>query len=658
MKTSLAYLFLLCVGMFLLLGSSYQRGNQVILTKTGGGTLSYVQNGNCTPGGSSTSCSITMSVGSLTAGNLYVLMGFVKNAAVTVTSMVAGGQTYTAGSTLQLAYGCSDGWYNNLDVPLCYYVLPSNSLGGTSPVTINYSTITNTGSRFYLVEVSPSANGSQVGLSNDAMQYQPTAGTTLNGPTVTTSGTSPFTITGNAPDSGGPSSAAGAPYNTHNLFSGNFGFAQAASASPASWTLTSGTIYANALVFSFNPKAFSQGFAMNWSGATSGTTITPANAAASMQGWQGCQWVDSGGGGTTISSAGAQTVLSSFGPLNDGSTLSAGTSLNGYTITSNGSNTDGWTCSLANGYATQISLYPAPFSFGTWYKLNNSCSVSYNYDIAELSSYNSSSTGDYLSETSSGGGAACVLAIETQTFTSSRVRNIVILPNEWYWVDYFFDGRQITVTFTNASPVISGTNTYTAGQLINFTTTGALPTNFSTGLSYYVCSTGLSSSQFEVAATSGCASPISAGSAGSGTQAAVNVHTGKAYNATTLTGATCTSGTTTITTAGLPADANVVNGITVYIENVTPSSWNGTFTGITVSGNNISYSQTCPGSAYSSGGAIVAQVGGTQDASARGGNQYYFNINIGPMRETQTSGATATFGYSKMSFAGTDPLLP
>ena len=623
-----------------------------------GGTLSYLQSGNCTPGGSSTSCSITMSTGSLTAGNLYALIGFVKNAAVTVTSVVAGSHTYTAGSTLQLAQGCSNGWYNNNDVPLCYYVLPSNSAGGTSPVTVNYTTITNTGSRFYLVEIAPSANGSQVGLSNDAMQYQPTAGTSLSGPTVTTSGTNPFTITGNAPDSGGPSSAAASPYNTNNYFNGNFGFASAATGTPATWTLTSGTIFTNAMVFSFNPTAFSQGLALNYTGATSGTTLTKTNLAASMQGWQGCQWINSGGGGMIISNTSAQTVLSSFGPLNDGSTLGAGTTVNGAEFTSTGSNTDGWTCSLANGYATQVSLYAAPMSWGIWYKMDNSCSVNFNYDISEVNTYNSSSVGDFLNESSSGNGGTCTLAIETQTFTSSRVRNIVILPNEWYWVDYFFDGRQIPVTFTNSSAVISGTNTYTAGNLINFTTTGGLPTNFSTGISYYVCATGLSSTQFEVAATSGCASPISAGSAGSGTQEAVNVHTGKAYNATSITGATCTSGTTTITTAGLPADGNIVNGLTVYLENVTPSSWNGTFTGITVSGNNISYSQTCPGSAYSSGGAIIAQVGATQDAAARGANQYLLSMEGPAVRETETSGAHAWFGYSKMSFAGTDPLLP
>jgi hypothetical protein len=75
----------------------------------------------------------------------------------------------------------------------------------------------------------------------------------------------------------------------------------------------------------------------------------------------------------------------------------------------------------------------------------------------------------------------------------------------------------VTVTFTNTSAVIAGTNSYTAGQVVEFNTTGTLPTNFATNTPYYVISTGLSSSQFEVSATSG-GSAISAGSAGSGTQ--------------------------------------------------------------------------------------------------------------------------------------------
>jgi hypothetical protein len=74
-----------------------------------------------------------------------------------------------------------------------------------------------------------------------------------------------------------------------------------------------------------------------------------------------------------------------------------------------------------------------------------------------------------------------------------------------------------TATFTNSSASISYTNTFVAGQKVYFTTNGTLPTNFTASTIYYVISTGLSGSAFEVSATLG-GSAITAGSAGSGTQ--------------------------------------------------------------------------------------------------------------------------------------------
>jgi hypothetical protein len=78
-------------------------------------------------------------------------------------------------------------------------------------------------------------------------------------------------------------------------------------------------------------------------------------------------------------------------------------------------------------------------------------------------------------------------------------------------------GFRYTATFTNSSASIGATNTLSAGQTVQFITTGTLPTNFAVGTTYYVISTGLSGSAFEVSATSG-GSAITAGSAGSGTQ--------------------------------------------------------------------------------------------------------------------------------------------
>ena len=91
------------------------------------------------------------------------------------------------------------------------------------------------------------------------------------------------------------------------------------------------------------------------------------------------------------------------------------------------------------------------------------------------------------------------------------------------------NGNGFTVTFTNSSASIGGTSlTWAIAEAVTLTTTGALPTNFATATTYYVNTTGLSTSAFQL-----CASPptlsgttwtactsIIAGSAGSGTQTA------------------------------------------------------------------------------------------------------------------------------------------
>lgn len=75
-----------------------------------------------------------------------------------------------------------------------------------------------------------------------------------------------------------------------------------------------------------------------------------------------------------------------------------------------------------------------------------------------------------------------------------------------------------TCTISNASPaVITYTNTFVAGQAVYFTTSGSLPTGITASTIYYVISTGLSGSSFEIAATPG-GTAINTSSAGSGTQ--------------------------------------------------------------------------------------------------------------------------------------------
>jgi hypothetical protein len=71
-----------------------------------------------------------------------------------------------------------------------------------------------------------------------------------------------------------------------------------------------------------------------------------------------------------------------------------------------------------------------------------------------------------------------------------------------------------TVTMTIASPAVVSLTAHklVAGQIIRFTTTGALPTGVQAGLNYYVISTGLTANAFEFSATSGGSAVNTSGS--------------------------------------------------------------------------------------------------------------------------------------------------
>jgi hypothetical protein len=82
-----------------------------------------------------------------------------------------------------------------------------------------------------------------------------------------------------------------------------------------------------------------------------------------------------------------------------------------------------------------------------------------------------------------------------------------------YW-NTFLISDYTTATFTNGSASIAATNSYFAGEMVRFT--GSVPTNFSTTAIYYVLSTGLSGSTFQLAAIPG-GTAILAGGNGSAT---------------------------------------------------------------------------------------------------------------------------------------------
>lgn len=135
-----------------------------------------------------------------------------------------------------------------------------------------------------------------------------------------------------------------------------------------------------------------------------------------------------------------------------------------------------------------------------------------------------------------------------------------------------------TATFTNGQPTIGWTtHGLSAGSVVNFTTSGGLPTNFAVGTNYYVIPTGLTANQIEVSATA-FGTAISAGSAGTGTQtgqagALQSNGTPQDFAAAQLTAGnwectgsvrTVTTGATTILGGFLTANSNSSTGVGNY----------------------------------------------------------------------------------------------
>lgn len=116
-------------------------------------------------------------------------------------------------------------------------------------------------------------------------------------------------------------------------------------------------------------------------------------------------------------------------------------------------------------------------------------------------------------------------------------------------------------TISNASPgVVTMANSFAAGDAMSFTTTGTLPTGLSPNTTYYVSTTSLSTSSFQVADTRAHAiagtNSINTSSAGSGT------HTGYAYTLSDLTNNLLITGDITYT------GANTFSGSTTTIINI------------------------------------------------------------------------------------------
>lgn len=97
--------------------------------------------------------------------------------------------------------------------------------------------------------------------------------------------------------------------------------------------------------------------------------------------------------------------------------------------------------------------------------------------------------------------------------------NRIFVQNDRYMTSSYCigDDVQVSCAISYSSPaVVTQSNSYVGGEEVFFKTTGTLPTNLSPYVTYYVSSTGLTSSSFQVSATRGGAS-INTAAVGSGT---------------------------------------------------------------------------------------------------------------------------------------------
>jgi hypothetical protein len=171
----------------------------------------------------------------------------------------------------------------------------------------------------------------------------------------------------------------------------------------------------------------------------------------------------------------------------------------------------------------------------------------------------------------------------------------------WSLLPTCFYSNSPVVTISIASPaVITVPNTCVAGQAIVFATSSALPTGLTAGTTYYVISTGLSGTAFEVSTSAGGSAVNTSGSQ-SGVQSATAIYT----NATT-------SYTAAITLPPVPPGFVVPGHCVLFYQSTNTS---GTITLAASVTSTSALLQVLNSAHTGSGGATLADVATTVSAT-------------------------------------------
>jgi hypothetical protein len=492
---------------------------------------------------SCTSSPCTVTVTSTTSGNAGIICSGASYTGSTGTGIVISMGTPSAGGTWKhspasMVNNIGGGGVATATILAddCYYT--ASLTGGTTSIGVPWTFSGYTGTvteaiDVWFLELHPSYT--PVYFDTAGVSYSTTSSASPTGPAGLFNGTSDYVAELLYPtfSSGNPPSAITSPYTSPAPLVNSTSQAALAGAlneviyQQPTWTMGSARqpnlLNFIALSGTANPLLTLDGL-IDFNNCTSGSVATGTCLGNSTYTGQGFSWNVSQTGANLIITNSATTAALPQPIIANGTKYSGTTSTHTWQCTTT-------TNSAICGNMSLITTTGSP-SVSVGFDLTTTCPANGSQDCGAVGGIagNQDYTVIHLSPLGSNticmeaAGYGCNFASPTVSYA----------PNTNYRVNIQENAASVpfTVTFTNGSAVISATNTLVAGQPVTFYTTGTLPTNFTawstgTNVSYCVSATGLSSSQFEVVThtngTSTCgATPIVAGSAGSGTQTAVS----------------------------------------------------------------------------------------------------------------------------------------
>lgn len=444
----------------------------------GAGTFSVVQTGYCDIG-TGTSCTLAGLTQAPAAGNLYVLLGALEPSEydMTITGTSLGG-------SLQFDPGC-----NGIDAvalePVCYYILPSTSTGGSTTPTVSFNQAGYGNGYIYFIELHPSSNPNAVGLGN-ATTLQLNAGISTaspSGPNFNLLGTNDaFCGIVNTGQGWTQVTAASSPFNSYFLGPSQPGMGFACTpavptGSGPTWTFGAsqwGPVVAG-VTFGWNVPGCLDQSLVDWSGGTSGNVPAVADLFSSIHGWQGGKWsVTATGSDLLYQTAAKMPLIDPTGTFCDGTSYAAGDgSLGIEAVGTSANEVDQVQYSWQDSNITNASL-------GFWYYESAPATDNSLNDCAGIGITDLAGVTDTFTVNCYGNGSSRYFRLETASGNSTE---IYFQSGLWHFVQ---------ITFASGNGTTAGSGKIEAWEAVPITsatcasgtttlTLGATPTNLTPG---------------------------------------------------------------------------------------------------------------------------------------------------------------------------------